>query len=79
MNTVIFTDIASVHLSLDSVIYGLIITFLVGCVVGFMFYKFTKNDRYIYSNVNQTPQLKKGPPNTQQNEDTKKFPTKITS
>ena len=33
MNTVIFTDIASVHLSLDSVIYGLIITFLAGCVL----------------------------------------------
>ena len=31
MNTVIFTDIAS--LSLDSVIYGLIITFLAGCVL----------------------------------------------
>ena len=74
---VIFTDIASVHLSLDSVIYGLIITFLAGCVIGFMFYKFTKNDRYIYSKANHAPLIKKGPPKTQKKEDTQKYPTKI--
>ena len=77
MNTVIFTDIAS--LSLDSVIYGLIMTFLAGFVIGFLVYEMTKTDRYIYTYANLTPPLKKGSPNTQQNEDTKKFPTKITS
>ena len=80
MNTevVIFTGLASVHLSLDSVVYGLIITFLVGCVIGFMFYEFTKNDRYIYSKTNHAPLIKKGPPKTQKKEDNKKYPTKTT-
>jgi uncharacterized membrane-anchored protein YhcB (DUF1043 family) len=79
MNTEVatFSDLASIQLSLYPAVYGLIITFLVGCVIGFLFYKFTKNDRYI-SNTNHAPPKKKGQPKTQQKEDTKKYPTKIT-
>ena len=47
-----FSDLASIQLSLYPAVYGLIITFLVGCVIGFLFYKFTKNDRYINSKKN---------------------------
>ena len=67
MNTEVatFSDLASIQLSLYPAVYGLIITFLVGCVIGFLFYKFTKNDRYI-SNTNQTQILNKGPTKTQQ-------------
>ena len=79
MNTGVatFSDLASIQLSLHPAVYGLIIVFSVGFVIGFMFYKFTKNDQYINSNTNQTQILKKGPPKTQQKEDTKKYPTKI--
>ena len=80
MNTEVatFSDLASVQLSLYPAVYGLIIIFLVGCVIGFLFYKFTKNDRYINSNTNHAPPILKGPPKIQQKEDTKKYPTKIT-
>lgn len=60
-----FSDLASIHLSLFPALYGLIIIFSVGLVIGFLFYKWTKKDRYIYSNTNQTQILEKGAPKTQ--------------
>ena len=79
MNTEVatFSDLASVQLSLYPALYGLIIIFSVGFVIGFLFYKFTKNDRYINSNTNHDPPIKTGPPKTQK-EDNKKNPSKIT-
>jgi uncharacterized membrane-anchored protein len=72
----IFSNLASQ--SLDSVIYGLIMTFLAGFVIGFLVYEMTKTDRYIYTYANLTPPLKKGPPRIHKKQDTKKYPTKIT-
>jgi uncharacterized membrane-anchored protein len=71
----IFSNLASQ--SLDSVIYGLIMTFLAGFVIGFLVYEMTKTDRYIYTYANLTPPLKKSPPKTQEKEDALKYPTKI--
>jgi uncharacterized membrane protein YraQ (UPF0718 family) len=67
MNTEVatFSDLANIHLSLYPGVYGLIIIFLVGFVIGFLFYKWTKKDRYIYSDTNQTQILKKGPSKTE--------------